>query len=81
MIFRGKRLGLTMWGTEPVAAMARHAALAERIGFDRVWLIDFQLLCRDVTVSLTAILSATTTLRAYQPADRSNKSQRFGRLV
>ena len=64
MIFRGKRLGLTMWGTEPVAAMVRHVALAERIGFDSVWLIDSQLLCRDVTVSLTAILSATTTLRA-----------------
>lgn len=64
MTFRGKRLGLTMWGTEPVAAMARHAALAERIGFDSVWLIDSQLLCRDVTVSLTAILSATTVLRA-----------------
>ena len=28
MIFRGKRLGLTMWGTEPVAAMARHASAA-----------------------------------------------------
>ena len=53
-----------MWGTEPVAAMVRHAVLAERIGFDSVWLIDSQLLCRDVTVSLTAILSATKTLRA-----------------
>ena len=64
MTFRGKRLGLTMWGTEPVAAMARHAALAEQIGFDSVWVIDSQLLCRDVTVSLAAILAATTTLRA-----------------
>jgi 5,10-methylenetetrahydromethanopterin reductase len=64
MTFRNKRLGLTMWGTEPVGAMVRHAAMAERIGFDSVWLIDSQLLCRDVTVSLTAILSATTTLRA-----------------
>ncbi len=64
MTFRGKRLGLTMWGTEPVAAMARHAALAEKIGFDSVWAIDSQLLCRDITVSLTAILAATTTLRA-----------------
>ena len=53
-----------MWGTEPVAAMARHAKLAEDIGFDSVWLIDSQLLCRDVTVSLTAILAATTHLLA-----------------
>ncbi len=53
-----------MWGTEPVAAMARHAALAERIGFDSVWVIDSQLLCRDITVTLTAILAATTHLLA-----------------
>lgn len=44
--------------------MAEHAALAERIGFDSVWVIDSQLLCRDVFVTLTAILSRTTTLRA-----------------
>ena len=62
-MFRGKPLGLTLWGTEPVAAMAKHAALAERIGFDSVWVIDSQLLCRDVTVTLTALLAATTTLR------------------
>lgn len=44
--------------------MADHAALAERIGFDSVWVIDSQLLCRDAFVTLTAILSRTTTLRA-----------------
>jgi len=44
--------------------MAEHAVLAERIGFDSVWVIDSQLLCRDVFVVLTAILSRTTTLRA-----------------
>ncbi len=44
--------------------MAEYAALAERIGFDSVWVIDSQLLCRDVFVTLTAILSRTTTLRA-----------------
>jgi 5,10-methylenetetrahydromethanopterin reductase len=62
--FRGKRLGLALWGTEPVAVMAGHAALAERIGFDSVWVIDSQLLCRDVFVTLAAILARTTTLRA-----------------
>ena len=63
-MFRGKRLGLALWGTEPVAALARHAALAERIGFDSVWVIDSQLLCREVTVTLAAILLATTKIRA-----------------
>ncbi len=60
---RGKRLGLALWGTEPVAALAEHAALAERIGFESVWVIDSQLLCREVTITLAAILARTTHLR------------------
>ena len=36
-MFRGKRLGLALWGTEPAAALAGHAALAESMGFDSVW--------------------------------------------
>lgn len=63
-MFRGKRLGLALWGTEPAAALARHAVLAERIGFDSVWVIDSQLLCREVTVTLAAILMATKRIRA-----------------
>jgi 5,10-methylenetetrahydromethanopterin reductase len=63
-LFRGKRLGLALWGTEPAAALARHAALAESIGFDSVWVIDSQLLCREVTVTLAAILMATQRIRA-----------------
>lgn len=58
------KLGLALWATEPVGAMAAHAALAEAVGFDSVWVIDSQLLCRDVFVTLGAILSATKTLRA-----------------
>jgi 5,10-methylenetetrahydromethanopterin reductase len=63
-LFRGKRFGLALWGTEPAAALARHAALAESIGFDSVWVIDSQLLCREVMVTLTAILMATQRIRA-----------------
>ncbi len=63
-MIRGKRLGLALWGTEPVTALARHAQLAEGIGFDSVWVIDSQLLCREVTVSLAAILLATKHIRA-----------------
>jgi 5,10-methylenetetrahydromethanopterin reductase len=44
--------------------LARHAALAESIGFDSVWVIDSQLLCREVFVTLAAILLATKTIRA-----------------
>ncbi|MGE0224203.1 MAG: LLM class flavin-dependent oxidoreductase [Acetobacteraceae bacterium] len=53
-----------MWGTEPAAALADHAALAESIGFDSVWVIDSQLLCREVMVTLAAILSRTHHLLA-----------------
>jgi 5,10-methylenetetrahydromethanopterin reductase len=38
--------------------------LAESIGFDSVWVIDSQLLCREVTIALAAILASTTYLRA-----------------
>jgi 5,10-methylenetetrahydromethanopterin reductase len=61
---RGKRLGLALWGTEPVSALVRHAVLAEQIGFDSVWVIDSQLLCREVTVTLAAILMATKKIHA-----------------
>jgi 5,10-methylenetetrahydromethanopterin reductase len=61
---RGKRLGLALWGTEPTSALVRHAVLAEQIGFDSVWVIDSQLLCREVTVTLAAILMATKEIRA-----------------
>jgi 5,10-methylenetetrahydromethanopterin reductase len=73
---RGKRLGLALWGTEPVAALARHAALAEAIGFDSVWVIDSQLLCREVTVTLAALLAATSRLKVAtgvtQPVTRQS---------
>jgi 5,10-methylenetetrahydromethanopterin reductase len=63
-LVRGKRLGLALWGTEPASVLAQHAALAESIGFDSVWVIDSQLLCREVTVTLAAILMATKRIRA-----------------
>ncbi len=70
----GKRIGLALWPTEPVAQLARHAALAEQVGIDSIWVIDSQLLCREVTVTLAACLAATTRLRVAtgvtQPSTR-----------
>jgi 5,10-methylenetetrahydromethanopterin reductase len=63
-LIRGKRLGLALWGTEPASSLAHHAALAESIGFDSVWVIDSQLLCREVIVTLAAILMATKGIHA-----------------
>jgi 5,10-methylenetetrahydromethanopterin reductase len=57
------KLGLALWGTVPVAELARQARLAEAIGFDSIWVIDSQLLCREVYLTLAACLAQTTTLR------------------
>jgi len=57
------RLGLALWGTEPVARLASHARLAEELGFDSVWVIDSQLLCREVYLTLGAIAAATSRIR------------------
>jgi len=58
------KLGISLWGTVPLDELARQAQLAETIGCDSVWVIDSQLLCREVYLSLAAILARTTTLRA-----------------
>lgn len=68
------KLGVSLWGTVPISELARQAQLAEAIGCDSVWVIDSQLLCREVYLSLAAILARTTTLRVAtgvtQPATR-----------
>jgi 5,10-methylenetetrahydromethanopterin reductase len=66
--------GLALWGAEPVRTLAANAALAEQVGFESAWIIDSQLLCREVYVSLTACLMRTTKLRVAtgvtQPSTR-----------
>ena len=68
------QIGVSLWGTVPVAELAQQAKLAEAIGCDSVWVIDSQLLCRDVYLTLAACLAQTTTLRVAtgvtQPATR-----------
>lgn len=72
--YQRPKLGLALWGTEPVHVLAEHAALAERVGFESAWIIDSQLLCREVYVTLAACLMRTTRLRlatgVTQPATR-----------
>lgn len=63
MAVRGKQLGVALWGNEPAPRLAAHAELAENIGVESLWAIDSQLLCRDVTVTLTACLMATKRLK------------------
>jgi 5,10-methylenetetrahydromethanopterin reductase len=60
---RNKQLGAALWANEPVPRLAAHAQLAESIGLESLWVIDSQLLCRELTVTLTACLMATQTLK------------------
>ncbi|MSP29615.1 MAG: LLM class flavin-dependent oxidoreductase [Acetobacteraceae bacterium] len=57
------KLGLALWGTEPAERLAAHARLAEELGFDSVWVIDSQLLCREVYTTLAVIATATTKIQ------------------
>lgn len=63
MTIRNKQLGAALWANEPVPRLAAHAALAESIGLESLWVIDSQLLCRELTVTLTACLMATKSLK------------------
>jgi len=56
-------LGLALWGTEPVPVLVRQVQLAEAIGFESVWIIDSQLICREVYVTLAACLAGTTRIK------------------
>ncbi len=56
-------VGLAMWGTEPVSAMVRYAQLAEQVGFESIWLVDTQMICRELYVTLAACAAATTELK------------------
>jgi 5,10-methylenetetrahydromethanopterin reductase len=73
-VTRRSKLGISLWGTVPVPELARQAQLAETIGCDSVWVIDSQLLCREVYLTLAACLAQTTTLRVAtgvtQPSTR-----------
>jgi 5,10-methylenetetrahydromethanopterin reductase len=69
-----KKLGLAVWATEPLANIVAQVKLAEDIGFDSVWVIDSQLLCRDVFVTLAALAVNTSRIKlatgVTQPATR-----------
>lgn len=68
------KLGLAVWATQPMHKLIEDVRLAEAIGFDSVWVIDSQLICRDVFVTLTALAMSTTRIRlatgVTQPATR-----------
>ena len=58
-----RKLGLALWATEPVPELVRHVQLAEKVGFDSVWVIDSQLLCRELFVTLAALVAGTSRIK------------------
>lgn len=68
------KLGLAVWATEPLDKLTEQVQLAESIGFDSVWVIDSQLICRDVFVTLAVLAMHTKKIRlatgVTQPATR-----------
>ena len=62
LLITRKKLGIALWGTEPVNKLVEHVQRAEHIGFESVWVIDSQLLCRDVFVTMAACLAQTSRI-------------------
>lgn len=56
------KLGLALWGARPMPDLVRQVQKAEALGFESVWAIDSQLICRDVFVTMAACLAATSTI-------------------
>jgi len=58
-----KPVGLALWGTEPIRTTVEHVRRAEAAGFENVWLVDSQLTCRELHVTLAAAAVATRRIR------------------
>lgn len=56
-------VGLALWGTEPVRTTVGYAQLAEQVGFESVWLVDTQMICRELYVTLAACAVETEDLK------------------
>ena len=59
---REPKLGIALWGTQPMPELIEQVRLAERLGFESVWVIDSQLICRDIFVTLAACLASTSRI-------------------
>lgn len=57
------KFGLRLPPCEPVRTIAAEAVLAEKAGFDSVWIPDSQMLWRDAWVTLSAVAMATSKVQ------------------
>jgi 5,10-methylenetetrahydromethanopterin reductase len=57
------QLDVAIFGNQPVHRLVRQVQLAESLGFAGAWIIDSQLICRELYVTMTACALGTTTIR------------------
>ncbi len=59
----GLRFDVAIFGNQPVPTLVRQVRLAESLGYDGVWIIDSQLICRELYVTMTACVLGTEKIR------------------
>ena len=57
------RFGVGIFGSEPLPKIVAQVKLAEELGYDSAWLIDSQLICREVYVTLAACALNTSRIK------------------
>src|SRR5688500_12637814 len=57
------QLDVAIFGNQPVRTLVRQVQLAESLGFSGAWIIDSQLICRELYVTMTACALGTTKIR------------------
>ena len=55
-------LGMALWRTCPIPKLVEQVRIAEAIGLESVWVIDSQLICREIFVTLAACLAQTSRI-------------------
>jgi 5,10-methylenetetrahydromethanopterin reductase len=57
------KFDVAVLASEPLPVVVRQVQLAERLGYDTVWITDTHLVCRELWVTLAACAAATSRIR------------------
>jgi 5,10-methylenetetrahydromethanopterin reductase len=57
------RFDVAIFGNQPVPTLVQQVRLAESLGYDGAWIIDSQLICRELYVTITACVLGTERIR------------------
>lgn len=62
--FRARKpVGLALWATSPIQRLVQLVRQAEEIGLDSIWVIDSQLICREIFTTMAALAAGTRRIR------------------